>query len=192
MFPSKKEIVETDITSAQGFERAYRQHVAKLCRIAYNQTGEFSEAENVVHSVFSRLWEKRYELDVKGSLENYLTRAVKLAVLDLMRKQTRRRALLENHLADYCGASHCTENDLNYSELTNKVAQLTDQLPCQCRKVFQLKRLKGMSNKEIASALLISEKMVDAHITIARKFLRTHLKEYQGYGTVLILYIFFY
>ena len=181
-----------DITTLKGFESVYRKQVIKLCRIAYNQTRDFSEAESIVHSVFSKLWEKRNNLDIHGPIENYLVRAVKLAVMDQLRKQSIRRELLENHLADFCGSTHCTEERLIYTELHTKVTELTDQLPCQCRKVYELSRGKGMSNKEIASSLLISEKMVEAHITKALKFLRTNLKEYQHYGTLLLFYFGFW
>lgn len=171
--------VEPVLSTSKGFEKVYRTHVAKLCRIAFNQVRDEDTAKSIVQNVFSTLWERRASLAIEGPLENYLVRAVKLSVMDHLRAQSIRRDRLEHFLADYCGSSHCTEDELNFNELNAKVNHLTDQLPCQCRRVYQLSREKGLNNKEIASALLISEKTVEAHLTKALKFLKANLPEYQ-------------
>ncbi|MEM1406584.1 MAG: RNA polymerase sigma-70 factor [Bacteroidota bacterium] len=168
-----------DITKAQGFEEVYRKYVAKLCRIAFNQTRDESTAQSIVQNVFTQLWERRESLAIQGPIENYLVRAVKLAVMDYLRNQSKRRSHLESHLSDYCGTKHCTEELVAFNELETKVNSLTDQLPCQCRKVYELSRKKGLNNKEIASSLLISEKTVEAHLTRALKHLKVNLPEYQ-------------
>lgn len=140
---------------------------------------EFEEAESIVQSVFISFWEKRKTIKIVGSIENYLVGAVKLAVMDYKRKYAVRKERLEEHLMNYCGSSHCTENELAFEELNAEVNKLTDSLSCQCKKVYELSRKKGLNNKEIASTLLISEKTVEAHLTKALKHLRAHLHEFQ-------------
>ena len=175
-----KETNQSDITTSAGFEQIYRAHVRTLCKIAFRQTKNFSEAESIVQSVFLSLWERRSSLKITGSVENYLIGAVKLAVMDKKRKRAVRQERLEHHLADYCNSSCCTENTLAYQELCTTVDQLTDRLPCQCKNIYELSRVKGFNNKEIASKLLISEKTVEAHLTKALKFLRARLPQYQA------------
>ncbi|MEM6736945.1 MAG: RNA polymerase sigma-70 factor [Bacteroidota bacterium] len=168
-----------DVTTSKGFELIYRTYVAKLCRIAYNQTNDESTAQSMVQNVFAQLWERRESLKLQGPIENYLVRAVKLAVMDHLRSHSKRREKLEDHLSDYCGAKHCTDEALAFNELETRVNELTDQLPCQCKKVYKLSRKKGLNNREIASMLLISEKAVEAHLTRALKHLKHHLSEFQ-------------
>ena len=176
-----KETNRPDITTSAGFEQIYRAHVRTLCKIAFRQTKDFSAAESIVQSVFMSLWERRSSLKITGSVENYLVGAVKLAVMDKKRKQVVRQERLEHHLADYCDSYCYTENALAYQELSATVDQLTDRLPCQCKSIYELSRVKGFNNKEIASKLLISEKTVEAHLTKALKFLRASLPQYQAY-----------
>ena len=175
-----KETSQPDITTSAGFEQIYRAHVRTLCKIAFWQTKDLSAAESIVQSVFLSLWERRFSLKISVSIENYLVGAVKLAVMDKKRKQVVRQERLEHHLADYCGSSCCTENMLAYQELSTTVDHLADRLPCQCKNIYELSRVKGFNNKEIASKLLISEKTVEAHLTKALKFLRERLPEYQA------------
>ncbi|MEM8893113.1 MAG: RNA polymerase sigma-70 factor [Bacteroidota bacterium] len=179
LFGNKSTPSTPDFKTAEGFEKVYRIYVAKLCRIAYNQLNDQDASKNIVQGVFTTLWERRNNLDIKGPVENYLVRAVKLAVMDALRSQSLRRDRLDDFLADYCGSTQCTEQQVAFNELSSKVDHLTDQLPCQCKKVYDLSRNKGMKNKEIASVLLISEKAVEAHLTKALKFLRNNLPEYQ-------------
>ncbi|MEM6737159.1 MAG: RNA polymerase sigma-70 factor [Bacteroidota bacterium] len=189
MFQSKKKDKqeEPDISTVAGFEELYNRHVVVLCKIIYRQTKDYSTAESIIQNVFVSLWEKRSMLKIKGSIENYLVGAVKLAVLNHNRKEGIRRDRLEEHLADYCGTTHCTEHKLNYEELNTKINRLVDQLPCQCKNVYELSRIKGLSNKEIASTLLISENTVENHLSKALKFLRKNLKEYQSLSSILLL-----
>ena len=53
-----------------------------------------------------------------------------------------------------------------------------DALGRQTRRVFMLSRFDGMSNRQIAQELGISEKSVEYHVTKALKQLRTDLKDY--------------
>ncbi|MEM0940549.1 MAG: RNA polymerase sigma-70 factor [Bacteroidota bacterium] len=168
-----------DVTTSEGFEVIYKKYVRLLCKIAASDIKDYDEAESIVQGVFISVWEKRHTIKISGSIENYLVGAVKLAVMDQKRIQAVRRARLEDHLADYCGSNHCTENELAFAELDAKINRLTESLSCQCKKVYELSRVKGLNNKEIASILLISEKTVEAHLTKALKHLRANLLEYQ-------------
>ena len=49
-------------------------------------------------------------------------------------------------------------------------------MPDKCRLVYQLKKEKGYSQREIALQLQISEKAVEANITRALKLLRTGIR----------------
>ncbi|MEM9834276.1 MAG: RNA polymerase sigma-70 factor [Bacteroidota bacterium] len=187
MYRDEHDIVSFDITTASGFEEIYNRYVVKLCRIIYRHTRDYSTAESIIHDVFISLWEKRTTVKIEGSIENYLVGAVKLAAMNHGRMKAVRSDRLEEHLADYSGSTHCTEHELNYQELSAKVGQLTDQLPPQCRRVYELSRVRGLNNKEIASALLISENTVENHLTKALKFLQANLTEYRSLGSIIAL-----
>jgi len=58
-------------------------------------------------------------------------------------------------------------------------------LPEKCRLVFDYSRNKGLSNKEIAQQLNISEKAVEKHITKALQRLRIQLRHYLHLFSIL-------
>jgi RNA polymerase sigma-70 factor (ECF subfamily) len=55
------------------------------------------------------------------------------------------------------------------NELKTKLYAAIDQLPEQCRKVFEMSRFEELKQQEIADKLGISIKTVKNHITIALK-----------------------
>ena len=181
MFLSKRKVkqVEPDIKTAQGFEEVYRLYSEKLCAIAISFTKDRSAAESIVHDVFVSIWERRNDLHLKGSIDHYLSRAVKLAVLEQLRNNALRRQKIECMLQDVCGSDECTKETISYNDLTTRVEGLVDRLPCQCKNVYKMSRIEGLTNKKIASALLISERTVEAHLYKALKFLKENLEEYQ-------------
>ncbi|MBX2847769.1 MAG: RNA polymerase sigma factor [Acidiferrobacterales bacterium] len=64
-----------------------------------------------------------------------------------------------------------TERDVINREDFGLLCAAVDGLPEQCRKVFVLKKIYGLSQKEIASELDISESTVEKHV--AKGLLRT-------------------
>lgn len=167
---------EPDFRTQKGFEETYNAYSEKLCGIALNLTRDRAIAENIVHDVFFSLWKRRTKLVLQGPIGHYLTRAVKLSVMEFLRNKELQNKKLECLLYETCRSNHCTENAVNFSELSTKVDQLVDQLPCQCKEVYTLSRIKGMTNKEIGSCLLISERTVEAHLYKALKYLKANLR----------------
>ena len=63
-------------------------------------------------------------------------------------------------------------------ELENKFREALNELPEQCRTVFQLSRFEDMKYKDIADKLNISIKTVENHMGKALKLLRTKLVDF--------------
>jgi len=60
-----------------------------------------------------------------------------------------------------------------------------DSLPARCREVFLLRKIHGMSHREIASSLHISVNTIEQHINRASQLLGVALKRY-GTGHTLV------
>ncbi|MEM6845018.1 MAG: RNA polymerase sigma-70 factor [Bacteroidota bacterium] len=176
-----------DFRTEFGFRKLYENNVNKLFTICYSRTGKREDAEEIVHDVFRSVWERRHEIvDEDHSVEKYLARAIKIKVIDYYRQQERSQRNMAIATEDYCGYANCTDDQLHMTELKGRLTELVDQLPCRCRQVYQMSREQGMTNQQIASALLISEKSVESHITKALSRLRQNLTDY-SYCTLLLL-----
>jgi len=162
------------------FKILYDQYWEKVFGTCYNHCKDVELSYEMVQEIFCSLWERRDVLTVEGSIENYLVKAAKYKVIDYFRKKANQVVLVEEEeLESVCNSECCTENDVLYHLLNERVGNLVDQLPCQCRQVYRLSREQGLDTKEIASALLISEKTVKNHLTKALTVLRLSLQDYR-------------
>lgn len=64
---------------------------------------------------------------------------------------------------------------LRRSDIEKAVWEVVATLPEKCREVFTLSKIDGLKNREIAEKLIISEKTVKRHISIALSRLRERL-----------------
>lgn len=172
---------------AKWFAQTYERYWEKVYFVCYNNLKDREVAKEMVQDIFKSLWERKDTLEITSSLEHYLVRAAKLKVFEHIRNKTIRQKHLDCVMRAHCESVNCTEEEVLFQGLTEKVKHLVDRLPCQCQNVFRMSREQGLSNKEIASSLLISERAVEYHITKALSFLRKNLTEYAT-GCLVLLF----
>jgi len=78
---------------------------------------------------------------------------------------------------------------LEYDEIKTLIDQIIAGLPQKRQQVFVLSRNEGLTNKEIAHQLNISEKTVEDHITHAIRHIKDLMK---GMGIISLLYFYFF
>lgn len=166
-----------DLTTYEGFEAIYRAHYKMMLAVAYNQLRDIYIAEDLVHNIFLRLWEKREATQVE-EMERYLIGAVQRAIM----KYIRDNGTKFRHIVTLPSLPENTENTIDkeyaWNELQERVDEVVNQLPDQCQRVYKLSREDGKSNKEISSIMGIAEKTVESHMTKALKSLKGFLPEY--------------
>ena len=162
----------------QSFRQIYLLHWDKVFAVCYNNLRETEVAKGMVQEIFKSLWERKDELEITSSVEHYLLRSAKFKVFEYIRNNRGQQQHTQKALANYCNHTHCTENEIMYNSLKSQVDVLVDTLPCQCKNVFKMSREQGLTNKEIASSLLISERAVEYHISRALTTLKANLTEY--------------
>ncbi|MDR2285351.1 MAG: RNA polymerase subunit sigma-70, partial [Sphingobacterium sp.] len=68
------------------------------------------------------------------------------------------------------------ESDIDVLFLKQYIKEILNKMPEKSRLVFLYSREDGLRNPEIAKLMNISEKGVEANLTRAIKFLKTHMK----------------
>lgn len=161
----------------QSFEMAYELYWEKVFAVCYNNIKEVEPAKGMVQEIFKSLWERRAELEIE-KIEHYLIRSAKFKTFEYIRNKVNRQRHNEFQMMDCSVSNNCTEEQVLFNNLKEKVNVLVDTLPCQCKRVYKMSREQGMSNKEIANLLYISERAVEYHITKAMSRLKVGLASY--------------
>ncbi len=175
-----------DFSSEIGFRKLYQDHYAQLHRTAYNVVGTSEVAEDVVHQVFLKIWEKRSDLKISGEWSHYLTRSVINTALNYLKQQQKTASL--DLAADYhAELSAQDEPDDDQQAINNQIRQIVESLPERCQLVFCLSRYEGMSNQEIADYLEVSKKTVENQLNKAFSRLREQMKPYLSYLSQMVL-----
>lgn len=166
--------------NSKSFEQLYIAHAKRVYRICFSFVKDPELAKEMTQDIFTSIWERRNNLVIKESYEQYLTKAAKLQVFQHFRKKATQAKFLDQSRENICHHTNCTENQIYYKDLSEEINQIMDRLPCRCREVFEMSRNQGMSNAEIASSLLISVKAVEKHMTKALTVFRKSLKEFNS------------
>ncbi|TDE11297.1 RNA polymerase sigma-70 factor [Dyadobacter psychrotolerans] len=162
----------------ESFKDIYNQYWEKVFTVCYHNLGDTERAKGMVQEIFKSLWERKDELEITQSVEGYLIRSAKFKVFEFIRNKKIREQHLEQIVYNRIESVNFTENEVMLQNLKDRLTNLIDSLPTQCRRVFKMSREEGLSNKEIASDLLISERAVEYHITKAISSLKSRLTEY--------------
>lgn len=152
---------------ASAFTGIYRRYWQKLYAIAYHRLGTRQAAEDVVHEVFASLWKNRERSEIR-SLYAYLAAATRYTII----RETARRGHKTQPVPEE--AADAPVIDLLFLE--RMIAEEVNQLPDKCRLVYRYSRETGLTNREIAREMGISEKAVEKHISRALSHLRLHLR----------------
>lgn len=170
------------------FEEFFHLYWKRMYSFALKSVGDEDDAKEIVQDVFKSLWERRYDLQLYDA-ERYLLRSVKLKSLEFLRNKgnkLRHHELILNSKTEFY-----EDNNLYYKELKNHLDDAVDSLPRQCKNVYKLSRDEGLTNKEIATNLLISERAVEYHISKALSVIKMRLKKYCNINIARFLLITF-
>jgi len=171
------------------FERIFKSYFKSLHSFAWSFLKDETMAEEVVQNVFCRIWEKKELLNTSGSLKAYLYRAVHNESLNYLKHQKVKAAYRDQYLDSFEEAQGHTAEKVIGKELERKIAAAINELPQQCRIVFQMSRFEHRKYHEIADQLGISIKTVENHMGKALKLMRLKLVEFLP---VLMLLFFNY
>lgn len=152
---------------SDAFRIIFIKYAPRVEAFALKMLKNIHEAQDVSQNIFTKLWAQRASLAHVQSLNAYLFRMTRNAVLDIC-KHNRVRAAYETGSAL---AEQPLCNDLAELVDTNDLAALVDgalqKMPVRRCQVYRLSREDGRSNREIAEELHITTKSVENHITKA-------------------------
>ncbi|MGB3065604.1 RNA polymerase sigma factor [Sphingobacterium thalpophilum] len=159
----------------QAFETVYHRYKVLMVSHAYQKLGSYDMAKEIVQDVFSQIWGQHRDLPTINNLSAWLYVLVRNKVFKYMahQKVVHRYAESFSRFTEY--VSHYTEYQVREKEMQRMIDSEVDKLPPKMRQVLLMSRTEGLSHKEIAEMLGISENTVKNHVKAALKILRTRL-----------------
>ncbi len=156
---------------ADAMDVLYMKYASKVRLFALQMLKNPTDAEDITHDVFLKIWEQRANLSKVVSLSGYMFRMTRNAVINLLK----RRQVIGKYSADgnpgavenIGGGGFDYENQVTTDELLRMVELEISKMPEQRRRCFMMSRYEDKSYNEIAEELDISPKTVQYHISNA-------------------------
>lgn len=168
----------------EAFSLLFQKYYTDLVLFCGNFVRDKSSCEDIVQSIFLKLWNDRKNIRIETSLKSYLLRAVRNSCFD----EFRHLEIVRQYESDPDHSvldSYDTENYILYSDLSAHLQQALDQLPAAYREAFEMNRFEGLKYREIAVRLNVSERTVEVRVGKALEMLRKLLKDF--YQIALII-----
>lgn len=163
----------------QKFRALYLKYYEPLCNYAFRYLTNSDEAEDIVQSLMTKVWEQKEKLNNIENIESYLFRAVYNACLNKIQQQKSQEGFRDYNqyklklieMENFEQTFYQWEIKEN---MDNEIAKLTPR----AKQIFEMRFYENMRYKKIAEQLDISERTVETHLQNALKILRKKLKKY--------------
>lgn len=164
----------------QAFEKIFRAYYKRLHGFAYSYLMQAESAEDVVQSVFLKIWMQRETWNPPGTVKHYLFTAVRNEALNKIRHQKVVDEAEDDviHAFENFKKHSYSDEDYDLKELKGEIERAVKSLPPRCRQIFLLNRRSGLTYIEISEYLGISINTVNTQMGRALKSLRNHLSDY--------------
>ncbi len=159
------------------YEEAFKTHFKSLHAYACTIVRDDVMAEEMVQNVFFKLWKNKEDVKISQSLTAYLYRSVYHESLNYI-KHLKVRSAYEAHAARNVNNSNNAMDKVRLKNLEEQLDKALQELPEQCRTIFQMSRFEELKYVEIAERLGISPKTVENQMGKALKILRTRLVDF--------------
>ena len=160
------------MTDQKKLEKLFKQHYRQMYRLATILLHDDAESKDVVHDIFAHLLRNSQDLR-EDTAESYLLTSVRNRCLNVIRSRQIQERVEHLYLLDLDTTITPTERlEEELKALYQGVGELE---PPVCREIIMQHFRDGITFKEIALRLSVSETTVYKHLRRALHQLRTHL-----------------
>lgn len=174
--------------SVNQFEQFFHKNYKKLCLVAVQYVKNPDLAKDLVQEFFLYVWNRREEIHLSDSFEAYAYRSVKNICITHLKRQKRHVVFLGDELPEMgFDPVGLLEDEQIKTDMHAKLKEALSKLPTECRRIFLLSNVQGLTYAEIAVQNNISINTVKTQIKRAYVTLRSEFSA----KTLLLLLMFF-
>jgi len=172
--------------SSTAFQELYNKYYGLLYLHASQKLQDREAAKDLVHDLFSNIWQRKTTLIIQGKISSYLYTAIRHRIIDYLAKEQSKTNYLDSLSMYLDNKVSETDHLLRERLLQEQIEQVLKKLSPRVREIFELSRKQYLSHKEIAEKLNLSEHSVRSYIKEALRLLRAKLGGLLW--TLLVLY----
>lgn len=162
---------------AFAFEVLFYKYRNKVKGFAVMMVPTQVDPEEIVQEVFVKLWLKKEAVDPEKDFQSYLFSIAKHLILDHFKSAVNRKLYFVGEHFQQDMLAEETPETMIPANAEEKLQKLIEEIPERRREIFRLSRFEGLSYKQIAERLNISENTVDSQIRNALAFLRKEFRK---------------
>ncbi len=159
------------------YKSVFYEYYPLLTYFAKKYVNDLDIAREIVQDFFVKLYEKRFSINIDSSFKSYLYKSVYNSCINYLNQVTLREQHHRQIKSQGYEPTGFTEDEINMTELENKIYREIDKLPAQCRRIFKMNRFDGLSNSEIAAKLKLSKRTIETQISKALRILRKNVPD---------------
>jgi RNA polymerase sigma-70 factor (ECF subfamily) len=160
------------------FRQCFNKYFRPLTAYAMQFVSRKEQAEDIVQELFLNLYENKSYVQFRKLTPNYLYKSVHNSCINFLNYQ-KVRDINNPHIQDSLSSN--PPNPLQIIELVefeNKFVLAMESLSPKRKKIFEMSKVEGKKNKEIAEELNISVKTVETQICRTLKIMHIKLSKY--------------
>jgi len=171
-----KEVLELlKVGDSKAFRRVYDFYFSRLYSFIFSAVQQANVAEEILQSVFVKLWENHKKIDPDKCFNAYIYVIARNSMIDYYQKNIVYKLLDTNDNSFLVKEEANFIKDIISKDLMSIVVPLLNEQPARRRQAFILSRFHNLTYKEIAQRMGISENSVDTHIRLVLKFMRSRI-----------------
>ncbi len=157
--------------TAKDFKMIYDAHFDDLRRYLIYRSGDQDLSKDIAQNVFMKVWIKKIEI-ASGNIKSLLFKMATDEFISHIRKKK-----VEKEYTESIDLKLIREPDNNDDLLEKKVLfqKALNQLPEKQKTAFLMNKMQGLTYKEIAEILNLSQKAIEKRIGLAIKALKQNI-----------------
>ncbi len=157
----------------KAFADLYSYYRTPALRFCVNMLKDQEEAENVLHEVFIRIWDRRAHINPELNFNSYLFTCLRNFTFDYFKRMEKNNLLREVYYERMYTTDHQEIEDTE--DRIQFVSKVVNGLSEKRKKILILNVYEGKSYEEIANLMKISKNTVKNQLVKAKQILREQL-----------------
>ena len=160
--------------TAEDFKMIYDTHFDDLRRYVIYRSGDQNLSKDIAQTVFMKVWTKKIEL-ASGNIKSLLFKMATDEFISHIRRKKVERAYIDSIDLRLVQESENGENGPR--EKKEQFKKALNELPEKQRVALLMNKMQGLTYKEIAKSLNLSEKAIEKRISQALGTLKQNLNQ---------------